>query len=113
MFALFFCFEMTAAVVISLDCNTGACPLVESVVTCRINNSGTVIWRYSPPPDTLIGLVSEGVPTRTTDGYTATYIGNGVTTVTFNSTADRNTTVLECTDATDSDSDTCTIIIAG
>ena len=104
---------MNAAVVISLDCNTGACPLVELVVTCRINNSGTVIWRYSPPHDTLIGLVSEGSPTRTTDGYTATYIGNGVTTVTFNATADRNTTVLECMDATDSDSDTCTIIIAG
>ena len=104
---------MNAAVVISLDCNTGACPLVESVVTCTISSSGSVIWRYSPPPDTDIGLVSGAFPTRTTDGYTATYIGNGVTTVTFNATADRNTTVLECTDATDSDSDTCTIIIAG
>ena len=103
---------MNAAVVISLDCNTGVCPLVESVVTCTISNSVTVVWRYSPP-DTLIGAVSGAIPTKTTDGYTATYIGNGVTTVTFNATADRNTTVLECTDATDSDSDTCTIIIAG
>ena len=104
---------MNAAVVISLECNTGACPLVESVVTCRISSSGSVLWHYSPPPDTLIGFVSGGNPTRTNDGYNVTYIGNGVTTVTFNATADRNTTVLECTDATDSDSDTCTIIIAG
>ena len=105
---------MNTAVVISLDCNTGACPLVESVVTCTISNSASVVWRYSPPPDTLIGVVSGGISTTITDGYTATYIGNGVTTVTFNATAaDRNTTVLECTDATDSDSDTCTIIIAG
>ena len=104
---------MNAAVVISLDCNTGACPLVDSVVTCRISNSGSVVWHYSPPPDTAIGVVSGGISTITTDGYTATYIGNGVATVTFNATADRNTTVLECTDATDSDSDTCTIIIAG
>ena len=103
---------MNAVVVISLDCNTGACPLVESVVTCTISSSGSVLWVYSPP-DTDIGLVSGAIPTRTKDGYTATYIGNGVTTVTFNATADRNTTVLECTDATDSDSDTCTIIIAG
>ena len=104
---------MNAAVVISLDCNTGACPLVESVVTCTISSSGTAAWYYSPPPDTLIGGVSGGTPTATADGYTATYIGNGVTTVIFNATADRNTTVLECIDATDSDSDTCTIIIAG
>ena len=104
---------MNAAVVTSLDCNIGACPLVESVVTCVISSSGSVIWRYSPPPDTLIGVVSGAFPTATADGYTATYIGNGVTTVTFNATADRNTTVLECIDPADSDSDTCTIIIAG
>ena len=104
---------MNAAVVISLDCNTGACPLVELVATCRINNSASVAWHYSPPPNTAIGVVSGAVSTTTTDGYTATYIGNGVTIVTFNATADRNTTLLECTDATDSDSDTCTIIIAG
>ena len=72
---------MNAAVVISLDCNTGVCPLVESVVTCMISNSGTVAWRYSPPPDTLIGPVSGSFPTATADEYTATYIGNGVTTV--------------------------------
>ena len=95
------------ATVISLDCDEVVCPLVDAIVKCQITNN-IVTWIMP-----AVGSVSEGVPTRESNGYIAMYIGNGISTLTFNATTDRNNTVIECRDPLDGDSGTCTIIITG
>ena len=97
----------------SLDCNDQVCPLVDATFTCQFDTGPATVWRYSPPANTLIGAVSGGTPTTSHDGYTATYNGNGESTLTFNAATDRNGTVIECQDFGDLDTDTCTITIAG
>ena len=100
--------SIVIASVISLDCDEGVCPLVNAVASCQVSS---IIVRWVTP---ALGAVSEGVPTREDNGYTAMYIGNGVSTLTFNATTDKNTTVVECEDPLDTGpSVSCTVIIAG
>ena len=62
--------------------------------------------------DILIGGVSGNAPTTSSNGYTATFIGNGESALTFNATTDRDGIVIECRDNSVG-TDTCTITIAG
>ena len=95
------------ASVISLDCDEGVCPLVNAVATCQV---GGIAVRWVTPN---VGSVTEATPTREDNGYTAMYIGNGVSTLTFNATTNKNATVIECEDALDTGPSACTVIIAG
>ena len=94
---------------ISLDCNKRVCPLEVAIATCQVSSPGTIVQWTMP----AVGSVSEGSPTREANGYTALYTGNGISTLTFNATTDRNGTVIECRDVLDGDTDTCTVTIAG
>ena len=109
---LFGMYEHATTLVISLDCNDELCPSMTATFTCQVDTTASVRWTYSPPPDTLIGAVSGGTTTLVTDGYNATYIGNGVTTLVFNATSDRNATVVQCQDNSDGDAKSCTVNIA-
>ena len=85
--------------------------MVDAIVTCQLNNTGLVRW--FAPPGTLIGAVSQANPTRIVNDYMLMYIGDGVSTLTFNAATDKNGTVIQCQDLTDGGSDTCSIYIAG
>ena len=102
------------ASVISLDCDEGVCPLViDTVATCQVTDRGSnTVVRWTVP-DGQVPAISQAVPTGQGFGYTAMFVGNGVTTLSANATTDRNTTAVQCLDGTDADSDTCTINIAG
>ena len=105
--------KVATASVISLECDEGVCPLAEAVFTCQVTSA---VVRWHAPSGTLIGAVSNANNITKANGYTAMFVGNGVSTLTFNATMDRNTTEVQCDDPTDggpSGTDTCTIIIAG
>ena len=103
--------KVATASVISLECDEGVCPLAEAVFTCQVTNNVAVRWHA--PSGTLIGTVTNATNIRKANGYTAMFVGNGVSTLTFNATTDRNTTEVQCDDPIDGGTDTCTIIIAG
>ena len=93
---------------ISLDCDEGVCPLGNAIATCQV--SGVAVRWVTP----ALGSVTEAFPATEDNGYTAMYIGNGVSTLTFNATTDKNATVIECEDPLDTGpSESCTVIIAG
>ena len=97
----------------ALDCDDKVCPLVDATITCQVDIGPTIQWAYSSPSYTLIGSVSGDTIIIIKDGYTAEYIDSGESTLTFNATADRNKTVIECRDNGDGDTGTCTIMISG
>ena len=98
---------------ISLDCNEGVCPLVDAIVTCQFTNGENgVRWSGSAIGGTM--TVSNGVPVREQNGFVAAFFNDSkLSTLTFNATADRNTTVVGCQDLTVVDILDCTITIAG
>ena len=71
--------------------------------------------RWFAPSDTLIGTITQASSITEFNRYTAMYIGNGISTLVFSATADRNSTDIKCLDVADSESDTstCTVMIAG
>ena len=97
---------------ISLDCNEGVCPLVIDVVaTCQV--TGTVI-QWTVLPDMMIPAISQALPESNDFGYTAMFAGNGGSTLSANTTTDKNGTMVKCVDfILGGPDDTCMITIAG
>ena len=105
------------ASITSLDCSHELCPQTQGAVTCTITGS-IAVW-YSPPSgrSPIATVSSKNIYNGHNTGFTAalvTITNPGLTTnLSFTATTDKNGTQVECRDAIDENSMTCTIMISG